>query len=163
MSEEPVFFWNGPLSNWYPSEFKDEEGTVYCNNEQYMMRQKAILFKDEVNEEHIMRNTNPRHIKWYGRQVKNFDFSIWEKYARDIVSHGCYLKFSQNPKLKKYILSTKDRLLVEASPYDKLWGIGLSEAHARKTLRDKWLGKNWLGECLMRARKTIKEQSKQNP
>mgnify|MGYP005998833387 CR=1 FL=1 len=156
MSSEPVFFWNGPLSNWYQSNFTDENGIKYCNNEQYMMKAKADLFQDKENGDHIMKNTNPKQIKWYGRQVKGFDFKIWEKHAKIIVTHGCYLKFSQNPRLKSYILSTGNRILVEASPYDKLWGIGLREDVAKKTPMEKWPGENWLGECLMKARNLIK-------
>ena len=164
MSKEPLFFWNGPFSNWYPSKFKDEDGTLYFNNEQYMMRQKAILFNDKENEYNIMNTTLPKEIKMYGRKVKNFDKEKWNQYARDIVTHGCYLKFSQNPKLKAILLSTNKKKIVEASQYDNIWGIGLNEKQARRLPEDKWPGKNWLGECLMRTREIlIDKQTKRIP
>ena len=152
----PVYFWNGPFSNWHNSTFEESDGTVYYNNEQYMMRYKALLFQDSNSESKIMNETCPKIIKQYGRQVKNFNSEIWNVHAKNIVTDGCYLKFSQNPNLKEFILSTGYRPIIEASPYDNIWGIGLNEQTARITPIDNWPGTNWLGECLMRTREKLR-------
>ena len=94
-------------------------------------------------------------MKQMGRKVKNFKEEIWMENARNIVAQGCYYKFNQNPELKQFLESTKDKILVEASPYDKLWGIGLNESDAIRTPMESWPGKNWLGECLMKVRHQI--------
>lgn len=165
MEEKYLFFWghnpgsNGKkacLSNWYRCSFIDSKtGIGYISTEQYMMQQKALLFKDKLTECQILSSNSPRIAKQLGRQVKNFDEKIWEDKARDIVYDGCLMKFSQNPTLKEYLLSTNDKILVEASPHDPIWGIGLSGINALRTPKEKW-GKNWLGECLMRVRDTLK-------
>ena len=152
----PVYFWNGPFSNWYNTKFKDENEIEYCNNEQYMMRHKALLFQDIDSEIKIMNETNPKIIKQYGRHVKNFNRDIWNVHAKNIVTDGCYLKFSQNPDLKTILLSTGYRPIIEASPYDNIWGIGVNEQTARITPIDKWPGENWLGECLMISREKLR-------
>lgn len=149
------------LSNWYPSIFTDSEtNNTYQNNEQYMMANKAILFNDQVNLNKIMNSDDPNTCKALGRKVKHFNPQIWQDNCRDIVAKGCYLKFSQNEELKAFLLSTGDKLLVEASPYDKIWGIGLKAADAKKMKKEDWPGKNYLGQCLMDARQKIKEESK---
>ena len=90
-----------------------------------------------------------------GRKVKDFNIDIWEENARKIVTQGCFLKFTQNPKLLEILLDTKDDILVEASPYDKIWGIGLKEKDAINVDPSEWPGKNWLGECLMNVRTNV--------
>jgi ribA/ribD-fused uncharacterized protein len=149
------------LSNWYPSTFTDSEtNNTYQNNEQYMMANKAILFDDQVNLDKILNSDDPKTCKALGRKVKNFDPQIWQDNCCDIVAKGCYLKFSQNEELKAFLLSTGDKLLVEASPYDKIWGIGLKASDAKKMKKEDWPGKNYLGQCLMNARQKIKEGTK---
>lgn len=144
------------LSNWYPACFKDHEGIVYHNTEQYMMAEKAKLFKDDIMREIILKNPDPKHAKELGRRVKNFDQEVWDLNAKKIVTLGCYYKFSQNDDLKLYLLSTKNRYLVEASKWDKIWGIGISLLEAKRG--DKWRGTNWLGECLMEVRKILSKK-----
>ena len=159
-----IFFWghnetrNGEkayFSNWYPVSFIDNSGIVYQNTEQYMMYKKAILFGDKIMADRILECSDPRRVKQMGRQVKNFKEDIWMKNAKDIVFQGCYYKFSQNPELKQFLTSTKDKILVEASPYDKIWGIGLNARDAIRTPMESWPGTNWLGECLMKVRLQI--------
>ena len=104
---------------------------------------------------------NPRKYKSLGRKVQGFDEAIWATHAREIVQKGCLLKFSQNDDLKEYLLSTGNRLLAEASPYDKIWGIGLAKLDAARVPQERWTGKNWLGECLMAVRKTLQEQEEE--
>jgi ribA/ribD-fused uncharacterized protein len=103
-----------------------------------------------------MKSKNPKNMKAFGRLVKNFDENLWNSVAQDIVYAGNYAKFSQNPKLLKALLDTGDRLLVEASPYDKIWGIGLSELDARKTSPENWKGLNLLGKILTKVRDDLK-------
>jgi ribA/ribD-fused uncharacterized protein len=143
------------FSNWYPVSFTDDQDIVYQNTEQYMMYKKAILFGDKMMADKILECSDPRKIKQMGRRVKNFKEDIWRQNAQDIVTQGCYYKFSQNPELKQFLLSTKDKIIVEASPYDKIWGIGLNTRDAMKIPMENWPGSNWLGECLMKVRHQI--------
>ena len=170
-ASNPVFFWsqksktnNGLgeecLSNWYPCEFIDPITKIkYFNTEQWMMEKKADLFKDRKIQEQILRTKDPKTCKDLGRKVKKFNKNIWFKNCKLIVKSGCFLKFSQNEKLKNYLLSTSNRLIVEASPYDCIWGIGMSEECAKKTDIHEWSGKNYLGECLMKVRNMLKSTS----
>eukprot|EP01088_Endostelium_zonatum_P017498 TRINITY_DN5196_c0_g1_i1.p1 TRINITY_DN5196_c0_g1~~TRINITY_DN5196_c0_g1_i1.p1 ORF type:complete len:177 (+),score=53.57 TRINITY_DN5196_c0_g1_i1:37-567(+) len=156
-----VFFWHGWPGQWYPSVFVGEDGTKYVCAEQWMMAEKARLFKDEDMRKEILATDKPKKMKALGRKVRNFDGEVWDKNARDIVYRGNVLKFSQNPELKQKLIATGDKILAEASPLDKIWGIGL--AASDKNARDQklWKGKNWLGECLMRARETILQLEKE--
>lgn len=88
------------------------------------------------------------HIKHLGRKVKNYDDSVWCKKRFNIVKFGLTLKFSQNPKLKEQLLAVGSKKLVEASPYDKIWGIGLSYEDAKNVPENKWPGLNLLGKVL---------------
>lgn len=149
-----TFFWKGVFSQWHPATFSTEGKTFNCA-EQYMMYQKALLFEDQETAEKIMNTKNPFVQKKLGRTVKPFDKNIWNNNARIIVYRGNYEKFTQNKDLLKKLLSTKETLLVEASPYDKVWGIGLDEQKAKKVSAEKWPGKNWLGEVLTNLREDL--------
>lgn len=162
-----IFFWShneerhgevAVFSNWFPASFVDDGGVRYSSVEQYMMKMKAELFSDTDIGEQIMKTNDPKKVKSLGRKVKNFDVSVWEQHALDIVAKGCYYKFKQNEKLKRILLGTQDKTLVEASPYDKIWGIGLSADNPLAWSRDTWLGTNWLGEALCRAREQIRSE-----
>ena len=154
---EFVFFWGGYLSNWYSSSFIDPKTQLqFSNNEQWMMYQKAKLFGDDEMALKILAEPNPKKNKKFGRQVKGFNESIWAKNACEIVIMGCELKFSQNPTLLSQLLKTQDKELVEASPYDKIWGIGLSEKLALKIPPEKWPGQNLLGKCLVKVRSKLR-------
>uniref|UniRef100_A0A6G6AD51 DUF1768 domain-containing protein n=1 Tax=Borely moumouvirus TaxID=2712067 RepID=A0A6G6AD51_9VIRU len=138
-------------SQWYPIIFYEEvdnKKLKYINAEQYMMAQKALLFEDFDIYEEIMKETNPAKIKIFGRKIKNFDENIWNDYKYDIVLSGNRLKFEQNPDLLKKLLQTGNKLLVEASPYDYIWGIGLSAQKASKIPKKEWPGQNLLGKVL---------------
>lgn len=151
-----IGFWkpadrNGYLSQWWKCTFKDSERYYNCA-EQYMMAQKAILFGDNAVLEKIMKETNPANIKKYGREIKNFDESTWDDNKFEIVCEGNRLKFSQNPSLKKQLLDTEDATLVEASPYDRIWGIGTENYKDENA----WKGENLLGEALMVVREELR-------
>ena len=97
----------------------------------------------------------PDDQKRYGREVKNFDIPIWQKHAISIVYKANYAKYTQNEDLKKALLATSGTTLVEASPYDKIWGIGLKASDPKAKDRKTWRGSNWLGEILTKVREDI--------
>jgi ribA/ribD-fused uncharacterized protein len=137
-----------PFSNWHPCIFEDKEGNEYNCSEQYMMAQKALLFGDKEIFKEIMDAYDPRTQKELGRKVKGFDSKIWDQNAKRIVYEGCKLKFEQNERLMKKLLETEGTLIVEASPYDRIWGIGLAEDDPKIHDPKNWQGTNWLGEVL---------------
>lgn len=152
MSEEKfTLFWHGPFSQWAPSDFVVDKIKYNCA-EQFMMAQKALMFGDHVRWVEIMASDSPKVQKALGRQVENFNEDEWNKVAKDIVYKGNLAKFEQNHDLKEQLLATKGTTLVEASPYDKIWGIGLPADDPKAQDRQTWEGKNWLGETLTQVR-----------
>jgi ribA/ribD-fused uncharacterized protein len=143
------------FSQWYKSDFKDENGTIYKNMEQWMMSKKAQLFGDDVMLSLIMATSNPYEIKKYGRRVSSFDEDIWRANRFNIVCEGNLLKFSQNEELKQILLDTGDSTIVEASPTDRIWGIGLGVEKAKITPEKEWRGLNLLGKALMDVRNKL--------
>ena len=153
-----VFFWqpDGWASNWTPSVFV-VDGVQYNCAEQYMMASKAKLFNDEKTYELIMNATDPKTQKSLGRKVKNFDEEIWKDQCSQIMLKGLTEKFSQNPDFKEKLLATGSKTLAEASPFDKIWGIGISptEAARKNITKDKFKGLNLLGNILMQVRDAL--------
>jgi len=143
------------LSQWYPSNF-EVDGVNYQTAEHFMMAEKARLFENKTIAQKIIAASSPAKAKQYGREVLGFDESVWRKYRFDIVVKGNIAKFKQNSVLKEFLLSTGKKVLVEASPVDKIWGIGLTEDHEHSEVPTKWKGLNLLGFALMAARKQIK-------
>tara|TARA_R110000787_G_scaffold39265_9_gene98637 strand:+ start:88 stop:648 length:561 start_codon:yes stop_codon:yes gene_type:complete len=156
-----VAFWGGILSNWAKSDFVCDtlfpDITLNCV-EQGMMLMKASLFRDHKSFDKILKENDPRIQKALGRQVKNFDSTTWNKVVLDYVSKLCYDKFTQNEEWGELLKLTYPLDLVEASPYDKVWGIGLAEDDPKIIDRQNWKGKNWLGEALMIARDRILDE-----
>ena len=146
-----VFFWNGPFSQWAKSKFIID-GIEFNTCEQYMMYKKAILFGDTDTAQAILETSDPRKQKSLGRQVKNFDDTVWMNHALAYVIEGNRAKFSQNPQLNKVLSETRGTLLVEASPYDKRWGIGMKEGDAGIEDPANWKGENLLGFALTTVR-----------
>lgn len=164
-----IFFWvhrrtdginKGCFSQWWPCKFT-VNGVTYNSAEQYMMAQKAILFQDTKTLRSIMLATTPNVCKFLGRQVKGFDSKIWNDNCYNIVLHGNIAKFSQNEELKIDLVATKGKYLVEASPYDHIWGIGMSKDHPDCGDPSKWKGTNLLGFALTEARDLIMKGRKQ--
>jgi ribA/ribD-fused uncharacterized protein len=145
------FFYRGPLSQWYPSRFKINN-VQYTHAEQYMMAAKAACFKDFRALSSIMAAKDPYEQKMLGKGVQGFDKERWNAVAKEVVYRGNKAKFSQNPKYKEVLMATEGATLVEASPTDDIWGIGLSEADAKRIDPKNWPGTNWLGEVLTRLR-----------
>lgn len=158
MNEQFEFFWRGPFSQWYPSTFTVNGKTFNCA-EQYMMYSKAVLFGDSKTAYDIMISTNPKEQKKLGRLVVGFDADQWNDVAQDVVYIGNEAKFTQNPTLLKTLKSTGTKVLVEASPYDFIWGIGLDEVTARTIPSDKWPGTNLLGKVLTQLKEDLSEPS----
>jgi len=142
------------LSQWYDSSFT-ENSTTYKTAEHYMMAKKAELFGDFKSLEKILKAPHPMQAKELGREITGFKEELWNKHKFDIVFQGNLLKFSQNQELKEFLINTKQRVLVEASPKDKIWGIGLSQRNIYLENPTKWQGKNLLGFVLMRVRKEL--------
>jgi hypothetical protein len=159
----PIYFFgqdkpNGFMSNFYKSDFVDEEGNNYNCSEQYFMYRKCQRF-DASNIRllnGILTETNPSTIKRYGREVKNYDEKIWEEERYGIMVEALRLKFNQNAYIRKQLIETKPRLLYEASPYDKIWGIGFCY---RDAIREDEInfGQNLLGKALMQIRDELSE------
>lgn len=149
------FFWGGPFSQWYKSNFTID-GITYNCAEQYMMAMKALFFGDHETHEKIMKTSDPKKQKALGREVKNFDANKWNTICRQIVYEANYAKFHKEP-LKNVLLSTGDKEIVEASPYDTIWGIGLGENDPNRFDKSKWRGTNWLGEALMKVRADLRK------
>ncbi len=116
------------------------------------MYQKAILFGDHETADLIMKSSNPSAIKALGRSVKNFNDPTWCKMRESLTLVGLLEKYRQNPSLGKALDDTKDLTLVEASPRDQIWGVGLSESDPRILDPLQWKGDNLLGKILMKVR-----------
>lgn len=162
MSDETfTLFWNGPFSQWEPSPF-ELDGVDYNCAEQFMMAEKARRFGDDATLELILEAEEPRTQKKLGRAVEDFDVDEWEEdqangfpFCWNVVWRGSMAKFSQNPHLLRDLLGTRGTTLVEASPHDRIWGIGLRESDPGARDRSFWRGRNWLGEALTNAREHL--------
>lgn len=144
------------MSQWWPVNF-EEDGIVYKTAEHYMMAGKARVFGDQENLERIISKVSPKDVKDLGRQVRNFDAKVWDEAKYNIVKQGNFLKFSQNEQLKHFLLQTGNKVLVEASPRDVIWGIGLGAENPKSQHPDTWRGRNLLGFALMEVRDQLKQ------
>lgn len=136
------------FSNFYESKFI-EDGILFNTNEKYITYKKAMLFNDTATAERILLCSHPSDCKALGRSIKNFDPNIWKDKRLEVVYSACYLKFSQNPKLKRILEKNKGYLLVETSKYDSLWGIGLDIYDPLINFPLRWKGANLLGYILV--------------
>lgn len=166
-----IFFWGHTekenqvtkacLSQWYGCLFT-VDGVVYNTAEQYMMAQKALLFDDGEIYEEIMKASHPKQFKDLGRRITGFQEKIWDENKYQIVVNGNYQKFLQNKDLRTFLTGTGKRVLVEASPYDKIWGVGLSADTLNIDNPNIWKGQNLLGFALMEVRDMLMEESERN-
>lgn len=157
-----IFFWGhrqhshgeiGPscCSQWFDAGF-EIDSTHYATAEHYMMAEKARTFGDTEAREQILAAKTPDEVKKIGRRVKNFDVALWTERSPEVVLQGNIAKFSQNKALGKWLQATGSSVLVEASPEDAIWGIGLHRDDPRAKIPAEWPGKNLLGFAIMTAR-----------
>lgn len=139
------------FSQWYPAVFT-VEGKVYATAEHWMMAKKAELFNDNETMEKILAVEKPAVAKALGREVKNFNENVWADASYKIVVEGNRHKFSQHESLKSFLLHTDNKIIVEASPPDTIWGIGLSQDAKEAQNPFTWKGTNLLGFALMEVR-----------
>ena len=156
-----VFFWklghrNEEFSNWYSGTFAIDGIRYFCV-EQYMMAKKALLFNDLDVYQKIMASTDPGECKDLGKLVRNFNSSTWDSCKYEIVYNANYAKFHQNPELMAKLAATGAAVMAEASPLDKIWGIGMTADDPDARNPQKWKGENLLGKILMEIRKQIKD------
>ncbi|ECC0871907.1 NADAR family protein [Listeria monocytogenes] len=157
-----IFFWghqpaeDGKISKscfsqWWICSFK-VGGVEYNCAEQFMMAEKAKLFNDMEMREKILAAKHPKQAKDFGRLIRGFQEDIWLKNRFNIVMRANQAKFSQNEELKKFLMQTRNRILVEASPVDKIWGIGMAADNKNVENPLYWKGLNLLGFALMAVR-----------
>jgi ribA/ribD-fused uncharacterized protein len=143
------------FSQWWVSPFIVDDIT-YKTAEHWMMAKKAELFNDNEILEKIIQANSPAEAKKLGREVRNYDDALWLANRNEIVKQGNFYKFSQNSDLKAFLVNTKERVLVEASPVDAIWGIGMAADDKDVLNPEKWRGLNLLGFALMEVRDELK-------
>lgn len=144
------------LSQWWPSPFT-VDGVTYASAEHWMMAYKARLFGDAEAAERAVEAKTPAEAKKVGRLVRDFDGDVWERERFGLVVAGSVHKFGQDAELGGFLLGTGDRVLVEASPVDRIWGIGLAADDPRAEDPATWRGLNLLGFALMEARAALRD------
>jgi ribA/ribD-fused uncharacterized protein len=142
------------LSQWWPCRFT-VDGVAYASAEHWMMAGKARLFGDSATLAKILEAPTPAEAKALGREVQGFDDAAWDAARFELVVEGNVAKFGQDPTMLAYLLGTKGRVLVEASPRDRIWGIGLSSGSPDATDPRRWRGENLLGFALAEARERL--------
>jgi ribA/ribD-fused uncharacterized protein len=146
------------FSQWFPSTFVVAD-VHYHTAEHWMMIHKAKLFKDADALSEMLTTPKPGTVKALGRKVKNFDKAVWDSQAYDIVVEGNCHKFSQNETFKTFLINTGNKVIVEASPRDFIWGIGLGQDRKEAMDPNTWRGTNWLGFALMEARDQLNKKA----
>jgi ribA/ribD-fused uncharacterized protein len=146
------------FSQWWRCRFA-VDGDQYASAEHYMMAEKARLFGDEDMRGQILATDDPSQAKRLGRRVRGFDEATWETARFALVTAGNLAKFEQNLPLRRHLLATGDDVLVEASPTDCIWGIGLAATDPRATDPSAWRGINLLGFALVAARARLQATS----
>ncbi|WP_372409965.1 NADAR family protein [Streptomyces luteireticuli] len=144
----------GCFSQWWPSPFT-VDGVAYPTAEHWMMAGKARLFADAEAEARVLAAGHPKQAKDAGRTVRGFDEEEWRRHRFALVVEGSVHKFAAHPELTEYLLGTGERVLVEASPLDRVWGIGLAAADEGADDPARWQGLNLLGFALMEARQRL--------
>jgi ribA/ribD-fused uncharacterized protein len=143
------------FSQWFPAAF-EVAGDTYATAEHWMMAEKARLFGNNEVRERILATKHPAEAKKLGREVTGFDPQVWDEQKYDLVQAGNNQKFSQHRLLKGYLLNTGSRVLVEASPVDAIWGIGLATDRPDALQPARWPGENLLGFALMEVRDQLR-------
>ena len=143
------------FSQWWPAAFT-VAGDTYATAEHWMMAEKARLFGDTEVLAQILAAKSPAEAKKLGRKIRGFDAAAWDAQKYALVTTGNLHKFSQHPELAAFLLATGEWVLVEASPVDAIWGIGLAADHADAENPGRWRGENLLGFALMEVRDQLR-------
>lgn len=154
VTEKMVTFWNSIFSNFYPCNFV-HKGLWFKSSEQAFMWEKAVHFKDTEMCIKILKSVTPKLAKELGRSVKGFNAEAWSDVSYGIMVEVLQSKFEQNKGLKAGLLSTGNRTLVEGSPKDSLWGVGIHWQDVDCLDPSKWKGQNLLGKALMEVREAL--------
>jgi len=163
ITETHVYFWGGWLSNFWPCQVelkiyltaKNYTRVITKSSEHAFMLYKAMYFNDGKAFSQILDAPDGKSAKAIGRKVKNFNANIWDHMSYDKMLLSCRAKFSQNVDLKQKLLDTGSHVIVEASPLDKIWGVGLHFDNDLILDESNWLGENRLGRVLMDVRKEL--------
>lgn len=149
MKEKFIFYFGEKFvySHWFKCDFKIGNLNLCCV-EQYIMYQKAILFNDNEIAKRILNSSDPSRHRHLGKRVTGFNKGIWHQHCKRFPFEGNFAKFSQNEELRKILMQSVGKYFAEASPYDRIWGIGLSMSNLKIYDRLQWRGKNWAGEVL---------------
>ena len=145
----------GGLSQWFEAPFV-VDGVRYRTAEHWMMAAKARLFGDQEAERAAIDAANPALAKAAGRTVRDFDDAVWDRERFEIVVRGNTHKFAAHPDMGQFLLRTGSRVLVEASPRDRIWGIGMGAKNENAENPAAWRGLNLLGFALMEARERLR-------
>ena len=156
-----IGFWKedehlGCCSNWHPTGF-DYRGIRFPTGEHWMMWQKARLMGDREKASQILAAPTPRRAKELGGKVAPYDGALWDAVREQMVYYGVREKFLANDLNRNLLLSTGSALLAEASPHDRVWGVGMAADDPRFSNPAKWDGENQLGRACMRARADIRQ------
>jgi ribA/ribD-fused uncharacterized protein len=155
ITDTHIYFWDGIFSNFYPITFMYKD-KMFLTSEQAFMWEKSRTFKDSAIELLILNANTPQEAKKLGRKVGNFAVDTWDRIKEQIMYDVVYTKFSSSPTLSAQLISTGNKTLVEASPFDKIWGVGLGENDIKILNEKNWQGQNLLGKVLMNVRKNLK-------
>lgn len=167
VTDTHVYFWGSFLSNFWWCDFDlmfGEDKFHFNTSEQAFMAMKAIQFRDYDSLKTILDTPDGKSVKILGRKVKNFDEDEWNSVSEHCMYLACTGKFQQNENLSKALLDTHNKILVEASPVDRIWGVGLAENDDTILDSKNWRGENRLGNVLMRVRTDLlyKDYNKDN-
>ena len=164
VTDKHVFFWGDFPSNWYPCHFiveRDGKELEFFNSEQYFMYEKAMTFDDTtIAMKILLEGSNPKKAKTLGRMVKNYDDDVWNEKRYQVMVDANMYKYSQSEELKEMLLNEEfnGKKFVEASPIDRIWGVGLGEHNPLVDDEKNWKGQNLLGKVLNEVRdKLLKE------
>ena len=162
-TEGYTFFYStrSVFSNWHPVRYTMNDSITFTTSEQGMMWEKAMLFGDSVIAARMLCVSDPKFIKKLGRQVRGYNDEIWARERSGLVYRHLYAKFIQNREMYDQLMGTGQTLLVEASPWDLIWGIGLDEKTAAITPQDRWPGQNLLGKLLTILRENLRSSPPQ--
>lgn len=158
VTDTHIYFWGTFLSNFIPNDLQiDYMGHKFNTSEQLYMYIKAKSFNDhEKAHEIVTKGQAPKDAKRMGREVIGYDEKVWSTYREDAMYRAIYNKFTQYPELKKQLLDTGDKILVEGTPMDPIWGVMIKWDDDRILNEKNWKGQNLLGKVLMRVRDNIK-------